>query len=78
MYSRVLNGKLLTLAPSGWTYKRTFVLYDKESLSLWYPVRDGLVGISGEHLDEFLPRLNSVSTQWRWWVDDHPDSKVLK
>jgi hypothetical protein len=78
VYSRTLDGRPLTLAPSGWTYRRTFVLYDKETLSLWYPVRGGLRGISGKHLDGFLPRIRSMSTQWRWWIDDHPNSKVLK
>ncbi|MBW1822510.1 MAG: hypothetical protein JRI92_12285, partial [Deltaproteobacteria bacterium] len=31
MYSREIDDRLLTLAPSGWTYKNTFVLYDKET-----------------------------------------------
>ncbi|MBT8360753.1 MAG: DUF3179 domain-containing protein [Deltaproteobacteria bacterium] len=76
MYSRNLNGKILTLAASGWTYKSTFVLYDKETMSLWYPEKGGLRGISGKHLDQFLPMLESEYTQWRKWADDHPDSKV--
>jgi len=78
VYSRNLNGKILTLAASGWTYRNTFVLYDKETMSLWYPEKGGLRGISGKHLDQFLPRLKSENTQWRRWADDHPDSKVLK
>ncbi|MBT8334639.1 MAG: DUF3179 domain-containing protein [Deltaproteobacteria bacterium] len=78
MYSRNLNGKILTLAASGWTYKSTFVLYDKETMSLWYPEKGGLRGISGKHLDQFLPMLTSEYTQWKRWADNHPDSKVLK
>ena len=78
MYSRNLNGKILTLAASGWTYKSTFVLYDKETMSLWYPEKGGLRGISGKHLDQFLPMLKTEYTQWRRWADDHPDSMVLK
>ena len=34
MYSRELDGTVLTLAASGWTYQSTFVLYDRE-LSLY-------------------------------------------
>ncbi|MBW1841122.1 MAG: DUF3179 domain-containing protein [Deltaproteobacteria bacterium] len=35
VYSREIDGRKLTLAPSGWTYKNTFVLYDKETGTLW-------------------------------------------
>jgi hypothetical protein len=45
VYSRRIDGKTLTLASSGWTYKGTFVLYDKVAGTLWYPSRDGLRGI---------------------------------
>ena len=42
VYSREIDGKILTLAPSGWTYgqyasRSTFVLMDKETDSLWFP-----------------------------------------
>lgn len=77
MYSRTLDDKELTLAPSGWTYKNTFVLYDRETMSLWYPYRDGLRGISGEHFNMFLPRIDSDDTRWSTWVEKHPSSKVL-
>ena len=38
MYSREIDGQILTLDPSGWTYHRTFVLYDYETETLWYPL----------------------------------------
>jgi hypothetical protein len=31
VYSREIDGRTLTLVPSGWTYERTFVLYDRET-----------------------------------------------
>ncbi|MFC1956136.1 hypothetical protein ACFLWZ_06425 [Chloroflexota bacterium] len=42
VYSREINGNILTLTPSGWTYgedafSSTFVLMDKETESLWFP-----------------------------------------
>ena len=42
VYSRQIDGNILTLAPSGWTYgqnpfQSTFVLVDKETESLWFP-----------------------------------------
>ncbi len=78
MYSRTLDEKDLTLAPSGWTYNNTFVLYDRETLSLWYPYRDGLRSISGAHVGQFLPRIKSEDTTWQKWANDHPNTKVLK
>ena len=61
MYSRELDGKTLTLAPSGWTYgarerRSIFVLYDRETGSLWFPFGDGkgLTGISGPHADRVV------------------------
>ena len=47
MYSREIDGDILTLAPSGWTYGENastslFVLIDKETESLWFPAgREG-------------------------------------
>ena len=42
VYSRQIDGNIVTLAPSGWTYGEdafysTFVLMDKETESLWFP-----------------------------------------
>jgi hypothetical protein len=42
VYSRQIDGNVLKLTPSGWTYGQdkfnsTFVLMDKETESLWFP-----------------------------------------
>ncbi len=79
MYSRQINGKTLTLAPSGWTYNRTFVLYDKETKTLWYPYKKkGLMGIQGHYFKEWLPEIDSKDTRWGKWVEHHPNSEVLR
>ena len=78
MYSRIIDDQILTLAPSGWTYKRTFVLYDKETGTLWYPDDKGLMGIQGHYFKRRLPRIDAKDTQWGEWVDRHPQSKVLR
>ena len=78
MYSREVNGQTLTLAPSGWTYKNTFVLYDKETESLWYPYKKGLMGIQGEYFEQWLPKLESEDMKWKKWKKRHPDSKILE
>jgi len=57
----------LTLVPSGWTYKSTFVLYDKETGTLWYPYRKGLMGIQVEYLKRWLPKIPSKDNKWKDW-----------
>ncbi|THB76013.1 MAG: DUF3179 domain-containing protein [Desulfobulbaceae bacterium] len=78
VYSRTLDGKTLTLAPSGWTYKNTFVLYDKKTMSLWYPERNGLRAITGPYLGKFLPEMKSSDTRWDRWLKMNPESKMLR
>lgn len=76
MYSRQIDGRNLTLAPSGWTYNNTFVLYDKETGSLWYPDEKGLMGIQGHYFNRFLPEIKSEDTNLGQWVEKHPRTRV--
>jgi hypothetical protein len=78
VYSRQLEGQTLTLAPSGWTYKNTFVLYDRKTGSLWYPYRKGLMSIQGKYFGKWLPKVSSDDTFWEAWIRKHPNSKILK
>ena len=77
MYSREIDGRTLTLVPSGWTYARTFVLYDRETGSLWYPYEEGLLGIQGVYFKRKLPKLASDDTRWQEWQVRHPDSRIM-
>ena len=78
VYSRESDGQVLTLAPSGWTYKRTFVLYDKETGTLWYPQRSGLMGIQGKLFKKRLPMLESTDTKFHEWLKTNPTTRVMK
>jgi hypothetical protein len=78
VYSRTIDGQTLTIAPSGWTYKNTFVLYDKETGTLWYPYRKGLKGIQGKYFKEWLKKLPSDDTTWKKWRGKHPGSEILR
>ena len=80
MYSREINGKILTLSASGWTYRSTFVLYDYETESMWYHLEgdNGITGITGVYADQRLSEFESTFTRWNQWKQDHPDSKILK
>jgi len=84
VYSREIDGKTLTLAPSGWTYGENsstslFVLYDKETESLWFPFKgSALTGIGGTHKDKKLAEITSVKiTTWFSWKSSHQSSGYL-
>ncbi len=78
MYSRRIDGQTLTIAPSGWTYDDVFVLYDRETGTLWYPYRKGLKGIQGKYFERELEKLPSTDTEWGEWRDKHPNSLILE
>ena len=79
MYSREIDGEILTLSASGWTYRNTFVLYDYETESMWYHLSgtDGLTCISGTYADRKLEEFQSTLTRWNYWIQENPDSKFL-
>lgn len=59
---------------------RTFVLFDRESDSIWYPrKRDGaLEAVSGPRKGDVLePAAKSEVLALEEWLEKHPDSKVL-
>jgi hypothetical protein len=81
--SREIDDRVLTLAPSGWTYQLTFVLYDYETESMWYPFAEEgesehFLGISGEFAGRKLGLMSGELTSWSDWVARHPGSKLLK
>jgi hypothetical protein len=78
VYSRQIDGREINLVPSGWTYNHTFVLYDKETGSLWYPKDKGLMSIQGIYFKRKLPGLTFEDTHWQEWVKKHPHSKIMR
>ena len=79
VYSREIDGQILTLSASGWTYRNTFVLFDYETESLWYHLEgtDGLTSISGEYADQRLEEFPSTLTRWNEWKQAHPETGIL-
>lgn len=65
--SRRIDDVILHLAPSGWTYENTFVLYDLETETLWYSYKDGLMGIQGYYFKRWLKKIPSHFTRWKKW-----------
>ena len=79
MYSREIDGRVLTMAASGWTYRDTFILFDLETESLWYHLQgtDGLTCISGFFADRRLGEFPSTLTRWWRWKEEHPNTQFL-
>ena len=80
MYSREIDGQVLTLSASGWTYRNTFVLYDWETESMWYHLEgtDKLTCIAGVYADRELPEFGATVTRWNLWKADHPRTGFVR
>jgi len=79
--SRRLDDTVLTLGASGWTYRNTFVLHDRQTGSMWLPRPDAegvmrFEGIAGEHAGRALEPLPFFRGTWRDWTAAHPGSGV--
>jgi len=73
------------LASSGWTYNYTFVLFDYETESMWYPATVGaavpgcgcvLWCIAGEYAGRMLTGPPYTRAAWDIWYAGHPTTKV--
>lgn len=79
MCTRELNGGTVEFGTSGYTMDQVFVLYDRDSDSIWYPqtatTLDAVGGVrKGESidiLDEPAPQTLGV------WMAAHPNTTVL-
>ncbi len=81
--SRVIGDSTLTLAASGWTYGMTFVLYDHQTESMWFPTQFGnqtmgLRAITGFYAGRELQPLPLEVTSWSDWLSSHPGSPIMR
>ena len=77
MYQAEQDGTHHELGTSGFLYRSNKLMYDHETKSLWStiqgkPVVGSLVGKGIE-----LEQLHTVTTDWKTWLSQHPDTKVL-
>jgi len=75
VYGRKVGDRVLDFGHEGVLYRRSFVMYDKQTGSLWLHVTgEALKGpLKGTRL-RFLP---SEVVPWREWRRRHPDTRVL-
>ena len=87
VYSREYCGQTLTFALSGYTYsapdiwkgRNGFVLWDRDTESLWWPLIDRAVSgpMQGASLKTFNTQKWGLST-WGEMLEEYPDGLVLK
>ena len=75
VFSRELEGRLLTFGNTGALYESDMVMYDRETGSYWYQV--GGRAIKGELFGKKLTVLPSFLITWKDWRSLHPNTKVL-
>jgi hypothetical protein len=75
VFSREVNGDVLTFKFHPDLYKRNLIVEDLETHSQWNQLERG--GIKGRMRDSHLQQLPSLQTTWGVWRELHPDSKVM-
>lgn len=79
MYGREIDGTVTTFGTTGYTLDNVFLLYDRLSQSVWYPLGDGAFdAVGGPMLGKKIPYLlKPPVTSLGTWMQTHPDSLVL-
>ena len=79
VYGRTNDGKLDAFGVSGYVYKNVFIIFDRRTMSLWYPLDDTKwTAISGPRKGETIPFIEEPAPQpLGKWRKVHPDTKVL-
>ncbi len=75
MYRRKLDDKVLSFGHAGILYEQSFIMYDRQTESLWVHVTGEAAHgpLKGKRLD-FMP---STVTSWANWKKSYPDTRVL-
>jgi hypothetical protein len=81
VYSREIDGRVLTFTTSGFTYKSQHVLYDMDTGGLWFHLWDSndLTCISGPYAGRVLRAVaDQHAGSWTIWKERHSNTKYLK
>lgn len=79
VYGRQIDGQVTTFGTTGYTHKRMFLLYDRRTETIWYPLEDGAFDaisglLQGKRID-FIDKPPVVTLGQ--WKAEHPDTLVL-
>lgn len=75
MYDRTIQHTELTFGVSGLLHESNVLFYDHQTESLWSQLREEAV--TGEMTGTKLQAIPSVTTTWKAWREQHPDTLVL-
>jgi hypothetical protein len=76
VYSRRLKDKTLAFGHEGILYKRSFVMYDRETKSLW--VHTSGLAVKGPQKGAQLKFLASTVMRWSDWKKRYPHTTVME
>ncbi len=78
VYDSMLDGRRITLAPTGYFQDGRPVLFDRGTESLWIEMHDGLTAMAGKLYRKRLMRVAIPSpVTWGTWISRNPDSRLL-
>jgi hypothetical protein len=78
IYDAMLDGRRVTLAPTGYFQDAKPVLFDRGTESLWIEMHDGLTCMAGKHFKKRLMRMAiTTPVTWSAWVSQNPESRLL-
>ncbi len=76
VHGRRVDGRVLTFGHSGWLWHNAYLLYDRETDSVWH--HETGVAMSGPLRGRRLPRFDSIAIMsFAAWRAEHPDTLVL-
>jgi hypothetical protein len=75
VYARDVDARKLTFGAMALTWKHSFVMYDKETRSLWSHILGK--AMQGPLRGKKLEQVPSVLTTWETWSRQHPEGTVL-
>lgn len=67
--------RVLTFGHSGWLWRNSYLLYDRETDSLWHHLTGR--AMAGPLRGTSLRRLPTTVTTWAAWKAEHPSTRVL-
>jgi hypothetical protein len=78
-YVREIDGKPISFGTSGYVYEGAFVLYDRATDSLWYPLEGGLTAITGPLVGKVLKAASDPLERGSWgkWQRRYPSTQVV-
>ena len=79
VYGREIDGTVTTFGTTGYTNNRVFLLYDRLTHTVWYPLGDGAFdGVGGEKLGSKIPYIEKPPRlPLSEWIAMHPGTSVL-